>query len=78
MGRSKTLERKEDSIGESRGQYVFTEGLELVLGEVLPLLGLGDPQIQIHQAQTAEIPSAKPPIRVPPLRIRVSWIAVVD
>jgi hypothetical protein len=27
-------------------------------------------QIQIHQAQTAEISSAKPPIRVPPLRIR--------
>lgn len=27
---------------------VFAEGLELVLGEVLALLDLGDPQIQIH------------------------------
>lgn len=29
--------------------HVFAEGLELVLGEVLALLHLRDPQIQIHR-----------------------------
>jgi hypothetical protein len=36
-----------------------------VLREVLPLLDVGDPEIQIHHARAAEIPSAKPPIRGP-------------
>jgi len=50
MPGAETKTRREDSIGESRGAYVFAEGLKLVLGEVLPLLDRRDPQIQIHQA----------------------------
>jgi hypothetical protein len=38
--------------------YVFAEGLELVLGEVLPLLDLDDPQIQIHLARRLGISGA--------------------
>lgn len=35
--------------GGGRKAHVFAEGLELVLGEVLALLHLRDPQIQIHR-----------------------------
>lgn len=38
-------------------QYVFAEGLELVLGEVLPLLDLSDPQIQIHNPRQLKSPA---------------------
>ena len=53
MPGAETKTRREDSIGESRGAYVFAQGLELVLGEVLALLDLGDPQIQIHRGAAA-------------------------
>jgi hypothetical protein len=35
------------------GAHIFAEGLKLVLREVLTLLDLGDPQIQIHSEAVA-------------------------